>query len=171
MRLCKLTFTIISSLPCLHIFWHAIPTSFYIFNVFLNIHNTFCDLRDLYGLTADLLASQPTVLELFLRYSVEISKCTNASELISWHKTQQESIWVAYILWPTLVHVHIATEVDLETLHPGATCLRFMIKIWLVTLTGLTNSLSTSNFSEVVLSLVFSLWQGAKDAQLDCQQV
>ena len=23
-----------SSLPCLHTFWHAIPTSFYIFNVF-----------------------------------------------------------------------------------------------------------------------------------------
>jgi len=23
-----------SSLPCLHVFWHAIPTSFYIFNVF-----------------------------------------------------------------------------------------------------------------------------------------
>ena len=34
MRLCKLTFTIISSLPCLHTFWHSIPTSFYIFNVF-----------------------------------------------------------------------------------------------------------------------------------------
>ena len=31
--LCKFTFTIISSLPCLHTFWHAIPTSFYIFNV------------------------------------------------------------------------------------------------------------------------------------------
>ena len=27
MRLCKLTFTIISSLPCLHTFWHSIPTS------------------------------------------------------------------------------------------------------------------------------------------------
>ena len=34
MRLCKFTFTIISSLPCLHTFWHAIPTSFYICNVF-----------------------------------------------------------------------------------------------------------------------------------------
>ena len=34
MWLCKFTFTIISSLPCLHTFWHAIPTSFYIFNVF-----------------------------------------------------------------------------------------------------------------------------------------
>ena len=30
MRLCKFTFTIISSLPCLHTFWHAIPTSFHI---------------------------------------------------------------------------------------------------------------------------------------------
>ena len=28
---------IISSLPCLHTFWHAIPTSFYIFNVFLSL--------------------------------------------------------------------------------------------------------------------------------------
>ena len=26
-----------SSLPCLHTFWHAIPTSFYIFNVFLSL--------------------------------------------------------------------------------------------------------------------------------------
>ena len=34
MRLCKFTFTIIPSLPCLHTFWHAIPTSFYIFNIF-----------------------------------------------------------------------------------------------------------------------------------------
>ena len=34
MRLCIFTFTIISSLPCLHTFWHAIPTSFNIFNVF-----------------------------------------------------------------------------------------------------------------------------------------
>ena len=34
MRLCKFSFTITSSLPCLHTFWHAIPTSFYIFNVF-----------------------------------------------------------------------------------------------------------------------------------------
>ena len=24
-----------SSLPCLHTFWHAIPTSFYVFNVFI----------------------------------------------------------------------------------------------------------------------------------------
>ena len=28
MRLCKFTFTIIPSLPCLHTFWHAIPTLF-----------------------------------------------------------------------------------------------------------------------------------------------
>ena len=31
MRLCKSTFTIISSLPCLHTFWHAIPTTFLMF--------------------------------------------------------------------------------------------------------------------------------------------
>ena len=35
-------------------------------------------------------------------------------------------------LWPTLVHVHIATEV-LVTLHPGTIGLCFMIKVWLVT--------------------------------------
>ena len=30
-RVCKFTFTVISSLPCLHTFWHAIPTSFNVF--------------------------------------------------------------------------------------------------------------------------------------------
>ena len=44
------------------------------------------------------------------------------------------------------MYTDIATEV-LETVHPGATGLCFMIKVWLVTLIGLTNSLSTSNFS------------------------
>ena len=34
----------------------------------------------------------------------------------------------------TDMHVHIATEV-LETLHPGATGLCFIIKVWLVTFT------------------------------------
>ena len=37
-------------------------------------------------------------------------------------------------LWPTLVHVHIPTEV-LDTLCPGAKGLCLIIKIWLVTLT------------------------------------
>ena len=37
-------------------------------------------------------------------------------------------------LWPTLVYLHIATQV-LETLHPGATGLCCIIKIWSVTLT------------------------------------
>ena len=48
-----------------------------------------------------------------------------------------------------MVHVQIATE-DLKTLHPGVTGLCFIIKVWLVTLIGLTNSLSTSNFSEMI---------------------
>ena len=41
--------------------------------------------------TADFvsLARQPAVLQLFPRYSVDIFKCTNASELI---KSQQESM-------------------------------------------------------------------------------
>ena len=34
MRLCKFTFTIISSLPCLHTFWHAIPTHPFTFLMF-----------------------------------------------------------------------------------------------------------------------------------------
>ena len=37
---CKFTFTTISSLPCFHAFWHAIPTSFYIFNVLYTIRIT-----------------------------------------------------------------------------------------------------------------------------------
>ena len=42
------------------------------------------------------------------------------------------------------MHVQIATE-DLETLHPGVTGLGlcFIIKVWLVKLIGLSNSLSS----------------------------
>ena len=57
-------------------------------------------------------------------------------------------------LWPTLVHVHIATEV-LETLHPGATGLRFIIKIWLVTLK--THWLAIGNMLVAVKELCTSL--------------
>ena len=39
--------------------------------------------------------TQPTVLQLFLRYSVVIYQCVNASELICWCKTWQESMWAA----------------------------------------------------------------------------
>ena len=35
--LCKFTIIIVSSLPCLHTSWHAIPTSFHILNVFLSL--------------------------------------------------------------------------------------------------------------------------------------
>ena len=48
-----------------------------------------------------------------------------------------------------VVHVHIGTEV-LETLHHRVTGLCFMIKVWLVTLTGSNNSRSTCNFSEMI---------------------
>lgn len=34
--------------------------------------------------------TQATVLEIFLRYLVETHKCTNASKLISWQRSQQE---------------------------------------------------------------------------------
>ena len=60
-----------------------------------------------------------TQLQLFLRYSVEIYKYTNASELIS---------GLTYGL-ATLVGVHIATEV-LETVHPGVTGLYFIIMVY-----------------------------------------
>ena len=59
------------------------------------------------------------------------------------------------------MHVHIATEV-LEALHPGATGLCFIIKVWLVTLIGLTNSLSTSNFSEMIKNVHVYPGQGNK---------
>ena len=56
-------------------------------------------------------------------------------------------------------HVHIATE-DLETLHAGATGLCFIIKVWLVTLIGLTSSLNTSNFSEMIQNVHVFLVKG-----------
>ena len=48
----------------------------------------------------------------------------------------------------TRVHAYIATE-DLETLHPGATGLCFIMNVWLVTLIGLTNALSTFWFHPI----------------------
>ena len=48
-----------------------------------------------------------------------------------------------------MVHVHIATEL-LEALRPGVTGLCFIIRVWLVILIGLPNSLSTSTFSEMI---------------------
>ena len=45
--------------------------------------------------------------------------------------------------------MYTATEV-LETLHSGVIGLCFIMKVWLVTLIGLTNSHSTSNLSEMV---------------------
>ena len=42
----------------------------------------------------------------------------------------------------------IATE-DLETLHPGATGLCFIMNVWLATLIGLTNALSTLWFRPI----------------------
>ena len=52
--------------------------------ILFNIHKTTS--RWTLTSTADFAAwqgTQPTVLQLFLRYSVEIYKCANASELIS----------------------------------------------------------------------------------------
>ena len=96
--------------------------------------------------------TQPTALQLFLSYSVEIYKCTNASELISWHKYQQESI-------------RYLTEV-LETLHAGETGLCFHNIGLLVTLTGLTNSVSTSNFSVMMKTCAYTSDKGKQIASL-----
>ena len=60
-----------------------------------------------------------------------------------------------------MVQVQIATE-DLKTLHSGVTGLCFIIKVWLVTLIGLTNSLSTSNFSEMIKKRACIHNQGSK---------
>ena len=57
-----------------------------------------------------------------------------------------------------MVHVQIATEV--KTLHPRVTGLCFIIKVWLVTLIGLTNSLSTSNFSEMIKNVHIFMIKG-----------
>ena len=41
--------------------------------------------------------TQPTVLQLFLSWAKVFSRDLQVSELINWHKTQQESIWTALI--------------------------------------------------------------------------
>ena len=54
MRLCKFTFTILLSLPCLHTFWHAIPTSFITFLMFfksLSISNSNTYATELFTMT------------------------------------------------------------------------------------------------------------------------
>ena len=51
------------------------------------------------------------------------------------------------------MYILLATEV-LETLHPWATGLCFIINVWLMTLTGLNNSLSTSKISEIMKNAV-----------------
>ena len=78
-------------------------------------------------------AHNQAVLELSRDY-----RCTNASELISWHKTQQESIWVA-------VH-RLCTHSYWNPWDSPSWGDR-------VTVIGLTNSLSTSNFSQMVKNM------------------
>ena len=68
-----------------------------------------------------------------------------------------------------MVHVQIATE-DLKTLHPGVTGLCFIIKVWLVTMIGLTNSLSTSNFSEMIKKRARIHDQGSKSTADLCNR-
>ena len=86
------------------------PRSMLRYVILLNIHNgnrlqlPRCMNVVLWPLAADFCFTQPAVLQLFPRYSVDIYKCTNASELISVSRSPcglQE-------LWTTPVHVHIA---------------------------------------------------------------
>ena len=61
--------------------------------------------------------------------------------------------------------MYTGTEV-LETLHPGVTVLCFIIKVWLVTLIGLTNSLSTSNFLGMIQKRHVFLMKAVNNAEI-----
>ena len=91
--------------------------------------------------------TQPTILQLFPRYSVDIYKCTNASELISLSRRVHvgcKNLWTTSVVsqarlslpvwesgpWDyTPVHVHkaIATQV-IQLLHSQQ-----IVEVWLVT--------------------------------------
>ena len=102
--------------------FEMVISSYWIFIRHLTtLHDLYIDL-DYWLWVAVCQGTQQTVLQLCLRYWVEIFKCTNASELIKLRR----SPCGLHILWRTVVHVHIATEV-LVTLHPRATGLCFMV--------------------------------------------
>ena len=87
-------------------------------------------------LTADFLflwqCTQPAVVQLFPRYSVDIYKCTNVSELISLSR----SPCGLQKLWTTPVHVHIAIVTEVIQLpHSQQQACFINVEVWLVTLT------------------------------------
>ena len=91
--------------------------------------------------------TQPTILQLFPRYSVDIYKCTNASELISLSRRVHvgcKNLWTTPVVsqarlslpvWEsgprdyTWVHVHIAIATQvIQLLHSQQ-----IVEVWLVT--------------------------------------
>ena len=77
--------------------------------------------------------TQPAVLPLFPRYSVDIYNCTNASELISLSR----SSCGLQKLWTTSVHVHIAIATEVIQLPcSGQQACFINVEVWLVTLTA-----------------------------------
>ena len=108
-----------SSLPCLHTFWHAIPTSFYIFNVFYFLVYAAKLVKEAFervlkddsfklktGFTSYVLSSATTILSqcenaVFLEFSNQLvsslQKCIprpNAKQSIS--KVQRQNMWSDY---------------------------------------------------------------------------
>ena len=86
--------------------------------------------------TADFLflwqCTQPAVVQLFPRYSVDIYKCTNVSELISLSR----SPCGLQKLWTTPVHVHIAIVTEVIQLpHSQQQACFINVEVWLVTMT------------------------------------
>ena len=94
-------------------------------------------------------ASYSTALR-FPRYSVDIYKCTNASELISLSR----SPCGLQKLWTTPVHVHIAIVTEVIQLpHSQQQACFINVEVWLVTLTD-ENTLASSGKHAVSLSFV-----------------
>ena len=94
-------------------------------------------------------ATQPAVLQLFPRYSVDIYKCTNASELIGLSR----SPCGLQKLWTTPVHVHTAIATEVIQLPCSGQQACFIIEVWLVTLTD-ESALASQRKHVVSLSFI-----------------
>ena len=77
-----LTFAfMLSSLPCLYTFWHAIPTSFYIFNVFKSCIYSII-VRCKLSLSRFIVTASVLVL-LWLGYTGVVSPCNGALNILT----------------------------------------------------------------------------------------
>ena len=111
--------------------------------------------------------TQPAVLQLFPRYSVDIYKWTNASELISLSRSQCG----LQKLWTTPVHVHIATATEVIQLPHSREQACFIIEVWLVTLRD-ENALASNRPCNVCMTmLMMSKWWQHVLFKLHCQRV